>query len=60
MMIEERLLETRRDPPICDPGPIIHGLAEIGSVKSVEKLLKALRALTAEVEMTGMRQKRPS
>ena len=40
--LEERLLETLREPPICAPGPIIHGLAAIGSVKSVEKLLKAL------------------
>jgi len=40
--LEERLLDTLRDPPICAPGPIIHGLAAIGTVKAVEKLLKAL------------------
>jgi hypothetical protein len=40
--LEDRLLETLREPPICKPGPIIHALEKTGSIAAVEKLLKAL------------------
>jgi hypothetical protein len=40
--LEERLLDSLREPPICKPGPIIHALEKTGSIDAVEKLLKAL------------------